>query len=635
MSDVFIDENNFPYSFYLIPPLNENQTLIHQIQSHGGVVLEQMFDTIILADESTPIPADLEEAHIYDYKVIEDSINNGVLVPFSKYLIHIPMAVQTQQGQEQDQEQQEDIQEQKQEPVSQEQDEEQQFGDPYQLEIVDNVVASNKEWLEAVAPSMRYFDKDEDNILIEEVRKRPWYGLKGHVIYEEICHLKYFKDRLRTSHSLRERMRTLNFEIGYIYKADPMRKHRLLLNPDGSYLRTSIIKTKSRKFTADEDVILAKTVFRQLNFIEDRKGFEVVEIPTSFYNKYSLVYPNHSKESYRQRLKNFVVPFGIKNYIKYYIMCRLKGNTPLPTHLANSEWIKARKQFKNWTPSEDEENKDSFKLYYPDVPTEDSWILDNWELTEVAGEANVIFENTLSRNYEATTEKPLKEEHSKTLTAEEVESYLTATMEQIGSDDKELDDAEFQKQITEILGQPNNEEPREDGITEEEATELGNTQLQFEDEPTTTLPPFYLRISVNKGPPVKLFEITDKEEYKKTITELIANTANLKVKPLCLELAKHHVNEYYSLYLFQMCVNIRAFIAKCICHYVDTDGKELLVIQPGVWSWKSLEWLKSDDNDKKLAIERYHGEISSSHMLRDLDKRKTMEEQLEKRVLSS
>lgn len=617
MLELFTDEHGKPFSFYLIPPLDKNEALVREIESHGGVVLEQMTDTIILGDETEPVPAELEEAHIYSYRAIEASVGAGVLVAFTDYLFHFPTGV---------------------EPVEDDAvaaaaaaaaaAEEVLRGpdgltDSYHMELVDNVVsAASKEWMETPASSVRYFEQEEDKMLVEEVRKRPWFGMKGHLLYDEIASLSYFKEKARTANSLRERMRTLNFEVGYMYKVDPKMRHRLLVDANGQYVRTSTIKTKSRKFTAEDDMILSKTVFRQLNFIEDEVGFETVEIPTSFYAKYAMVYPSHTKESYRQRLKNFLVPFGLRNYIIYYMMCRMRNQPALPAHAANVEWLKGRKQLRQWYPTTGPNvDRSAYRMYFPGFPKEEDWLEQNWdEYATVEGEAKVLFENTLLRPF--PKEHP-RAAHNRTVTAQEVAELLDQKL-----DEKErvLNDEEFAEHMKEILGT--------DAAHEEDpANELAPPPtLQFEDAPTTELSHFYKKLSANRGPPVRLYEIKDKDQFKGSVREALNAWDGVQVRELLNTLAKLGVNEYYTLYLLQMCVNVRSYVARCICHYVDTDGGELLPLQPGIWSAKSLEWLMSKDNEKRAAVERYHGEQSTSGMLKDMEKRLQLEQELEGRL---
>ncbi|GMM29923.1 hypothetical protein DAMA08_026680 [Martiniozyma asiatica (nom. inval.)] len=657
MATLFHDPSSLPYSFFLIPPLNANTGLCQSIESHGGLVSDQMFNSIVLGIPDTELLPDVKHAHVYSYKVIEDSIKEGIQMEFGDYLIHLPESEPNVTVEDHQQ-------------VVNEPD----ITDPQDLLDYDRLLSSVAAVENEVIPTtsnLRYFEPQEDRALREEVRKRPWYGIKGHTIYNEISKLPFFQQRFRTGDSLRERMRTLNYEVGYVYKEDPNKKGSLLLDSHGNFIRTASIKSKSRKYTPDEDMIFCKTLYQQLNFVEDERGFESVEIPTSFYDKYAQVYPTHTKESYRQRFKNFLIPFGIKNYIKYYMVCKAQGNEPKATNQANLEWLKARKQFKKW------KNDKVYKLYYPDIPTEDEWIEQHWYLAEVEGEVDVIFENTLSRGLKLknmkrnTTVQPQKKqqqepetdseqqqqpqlpqqqksekdsskssqliptssenlqlvplqpaEHQlKTLSAAEVEAYLNAVLEE--PEEEELDDADLERQIHEILQRDaeftkdtaNNKRKR--NIDESEDWVAKRQHLDFNDEPTTKLPPVYQRLA--RELPINL-PILDK---KKFFSNLEMVSPELTVKEYCVQLERLGVQQYFTLFLLERCGNNRNDVVKCIRHYVETEGKELLFLKKGIWSNKSIEWLELG-GEKAAAVEAWHGEESASWVLRELEKKRTV-----------
>lgn len=635
MSNLFTNETGEPYNFYLTSALRGREDLVEAIKSHGGRVVEDTQEMIVLGDGPNDVDPELADAYIYSYHVVFDSIKQGALMSFGEYLIRVPNIIDPALENQKDQGQQ----------VDHHQDDQM---DPYHMELIDDAVSSNKEWLEETevhSTGPRYFTKEESDYLIEEVRKRPWMGLKGHMMYNEISRLPYFVQRMRSADSLRERMRTLNFDVGYVYKTDRVNKHRLLVDKDGNYIRTAAISKKANVYTVADDLILCKTIYKQLTVEENIKGFEVVEIPSSFYNKYSLVYTGHSKESYRQRLKKFIIPFGIKNYLKYYIKCIIENEEPKPVNTANVEWLNARRQYRELPET------DIIEMYYPDVPVENEWIDNNWQFTKIEGEVGVVFENTLARktnlelqDQEGDETSGINSTDGKTnkISYEEVEAYLSLIGEG-AIPDKELNDDEFHQEIYEIFnGQSSSSKIQEHVITQQEAIEIAeNNKLKFVDEPTTKIDPFYVSFSHGK-PAINLDLIENKEDFKAQVLE-ITQRKSFSMTQLSDLLTNLHIMKYYSLFLIFRCNNDTENIYKCICNYVETNGEQKTIAQPGVWTTKSIEWLTSDDNDKKLAVEKYHGAASSSQVLKTLEIKRDMEKTLalktqrqhEKRLLES
>ncbi|GMG36154.1 unnamed protein product [Ambrosiozyma monospora] len=106
--------------------------------------------------------------------------------------------------------------------------------------------------------------------------------------------------------------------------------------------KESIINRKPKRFTAEEDFKFAKTIFAKCKSISvDQRGYESFYIPGSFYKNFAKM-NGRTPESWRQRFKNYLLVFGVMNYLEYHILMIQNKKKPLPVNLANPRWLKAR-----------------------------------------------------------------------------------------------------------------------------------------------------------------------------------------------------------------------------------------------------------------------------------------------------
>ncbi|KAG0683671.1 hypothetical protein C6P40_000778 [Pichia californica] len=663
-SDIFVDAALNPYNFYLCDPLDKSETLVRMIEENGGNVVDDYSQTcIIISQKNSEIPDDLKSAHIYSYEVIQDSVNRGTQQEFTQYLIYIPQ--------------------------SQQESTPQQFSDDRAITLNGDVNDYNFDELNAALQStnssnqsiinnqlfnntnttsipyndnsVRYFTTEEDNILKEEIRKRHFMGIKGHTIYEVISQLPYFVNRIRTPASLRERMRTLKYNVGFVYKLD--RKNRLLKDANGNYIKTTQISNKLKQYTAEDDLILCKTIYFKLDIVTDIQGFEHVVYPTNFFDRFALVYDNHTPESWRQRYKNFLSLFGIVNYLKYYIMqCKL-GKQPLPANIADKEYLAARKKTKG---------KAAPIIYLPNIPQDNRFIDDNVEFITPRGYDNKIFEfinpfkkiEENNHDEDSTTENSVIESITRESTNEPENSTLSSqTLHQNQTDDNEILNFNVENSINNInnienssnqennnkqffsgdikkadhlISQDNNINSVNENIdklsNDNVQTEIQNEPLfvetqtndntnnsnivtekepeveveQFIDEPTTEFVQLvFKRYRKKKGPPVNLSKITDPVEWIKKMDIIV----NLKLPPTVItkQLEDIGVEQYYTIYLFHRCLSNRVLMSHCISNYVNTHGVELLAIEPGIWSDKSMRMYEMEDSKLNEILIKYHG----------------------------
>lgn len=517
--------------------------------------------------------------------------------------------------------------------------------------------------------NVRYFNAEEDNILKEELRKRHYMGIKGHGVYEIIAQLPFFKARQRTATSLRERMRTLKYNLGYVYKLD--KRNKLLKDENGQYIKTTKIKSKLTPYIAADDLIFCKTIYYKLDIETDEKGFETVVFPTNFYDKFANVYDSHTAESWRQRCKNYILVFGVANYLKYYIMQVKQNKVPLPANQANKEWLNARKHIRK---------SDCPKLYFPNVPQDNSFIDDNLEYTIIKGyDKPFDYENPFrsikrlklnsahgeysSNNINVSN----SDTNSNSITNSSIDhdnlehDLTTDNINSLDVSNSLINDPEtmkLNKQIEEAVGRDthsyyssfdniNDVTQGMNVMTDETLKNIGsmsnapklidnqvsveNNQShsmrdlpispfsgkdssvrEFIDEPTTEFLETSFRKNAKKsGSPIDLTIVPDKEELCEKFKEIFGHyNKKDKLKPLELseKLTTFGVKKYYTIFLIYRCASVRQNILDSLINYVRTNGHELLVTRPGVWSNKSIEYFDRKDPDIVRILKAYHGE---------------------------
>ncbi|GMF04539.1 unnamed protein product [[Candida] boidinii] len=352
-SKLFTDMDSNPLVFYLAPPFDKNKEMITLITINGGEIknlIEPPSESVVVEENIAPIPIaspanipqSMKQIRFYSYKFILDSIGKGMQLDLTNYLIAgtgipgdlIDPAAVAEAALNADSTN----------FASRETgDANGDSGALIHIPDFRDVAIIQKDKKKTKAP-IRYFSVQEDHMLLEEIRKRPWMGFRGHQIYKDISETDYFKLTKRSAASLRERIRTLRYDVQYVYKADS--RNNLLKDEDGNYIKVYTIKNKTTPFTATEDFLACKAMFTKLRPSLDEKGFDKLNFPTGYFDQYSKEHPNHTSESWRQRYKNFIILFGIANYLKYYVLTVKQNREPLPVNLANKSWLVQRAAWK-------------------------------------------------------------------------------------------------------------------------------------------------------------------------------------------------------------------------------------------------------------------------------------------------
>lgn len=686
-TDIFVDAGLKPYNFYLCHPLDKSQMLIKMIENNGGKVVNDYTQTcIIISSKDYEIPEDLKSAHIYSYEVIQDSVNRGAQQEFTKYLIYIPHSsfesvpqqfnddkVSNSVGDNNDDYNYEEFKNSLTDHSSTENNANHlssQTNNLFHNENTENSLVSYQDH------SVRYFTAEEDSVLKEEIRKRHYMGIKGHSIYEEISRLPYFMSRMRTPASLRERMRTIKYNVGYVYKVD--KKNNLLKDSDGNYIKTTQITAKLTPYTAEDDVILCKTIYFMLEIVTDVQGFEHIVYPTNFFDRFALVYDNHTPESWRQRCKNYLSYFGIVNYLKYYIMqCKI-GSKPLPSNTADKEFLAARKKIKG---------KPVPIIYLPNIPQDNKFIDDNIEFITPEGYDNKIFEfdnpfrngnidNSLGSDKEIKHEESvkIKEKESESILNHEEEEKIEGSTQNSTEDsnresielpkdnkyeesskalssnknDNEQKDINLEQEkehIEPIYNDSNDQSPeyippQNSGFDEinqaadQVVNQMSNQTVnqivnketnkkedikgarevndefdndEFIDEKTTEFTQVVFKRALNKwGVPIDLEKIGDKNGFIEKLRDLLIKE---RLPPFVLtkKLLELDVKQYYTVFLLYRCNSERDKIFKSIVNYINTNGKELLLTEPGIWSDKTIKMYEQEDPKLNEILIKYHG----------------------------
>ena len=211
------------------------------------------------------------------------------------------------------------------------------------------------------------FTADEDDFILDVVRKNPTRRTT-HTLFDEISH--YVPNH--TGNSIRHRYRKyLAKRLEFVYKVDDYGK--LLRDADGKLIITKELPSAlKRRFTAIEDYALAKAIKRQF-YIDlyqinpdtgesligendppsivakrkvtmDRNHVPGSEPPFSefttdgrkgpvsreFFKTFAEKYPTHSQSAWRDRLRKFVLIYGVDSYIQYYDSEKSEGREPEP-----------------------------------------------------------------------------------------------------------------------------------------------------------------------------------------------------------------------------------------------------------------------------------------------------------------
>lgn len=575
---LFTSKDGTPYVFYLCPPLSTNETFNILIRDHGGEITNNPnADKCVIIAVPDHIPESLKYHRVYSWRVIENSIACGYQLEYSNYLIRQNSHKRHADGTSMNGEEEEGD---PREPIVP-------YSDNNSSPTSNNNHTRNNHNLALVPTNneeslvvhsniirkhgMKYFTSEEDATLLEEIRKRPWLGYRGHQIYKEISQLDFFKERGRTAASLRERIRTLKYNVGYVYKVDS--NHHLLVDENGNYVRTYLLQNRVNPFTAADDFGLCKVVYERLHPKENDSGFETILFPTNFFDKYSGIFPHHTAESWRQRFKNYLAIFGVANYLKYFIVQRKQGRQPLPSNLANRDWIKARRSLRK---------TDGPRLYFPNIPIENEFIdenIDTIEVPEIDGK-NLETLTPMSWN-DNRSSRPRSQQpapkRQRTNNSSATPAPVTST--------ESLKDTTHR------------------ALTNPESIS------QFIDVPTTNFKEkTFVRSYRKYGEPMNIkLALENKRLFYVKLDQAFSHES-LSPKQLSGQLRKLGIKEYYTVFLMHRCNSNRKLVEESIKHYVETNGHELLCLEPGAWSNKSLDWLNLRNQHLSDLLKKYHGE---------------------------
>ncbi|ODV86572.1 hypothetical protein CANARDRAFT_6157 [[Candida] arabinofermentans NRRL YB-2248] len=546
LKDLFTDLNSKPMKFHLCLPVPEH--ILEYITKGGGEVVNEYNgpDIILIADPRGNFRTVYEHLKIVSYLFVEDSYKKGTLMRLVDYTVHDPNA----------------------------------------------------------RSALRYFTPEEDAYLFEEIRKRPWFGYKGHQIYREIAQLDFFVARHRTAASLRERIRTLKYDIKYVY-LESSNSRTLQKDSQGRLIRDYDLRRKANGFTAVEDFLLCKDIYLNLNPIADEHGFESMNFTTGFFDLYHDAYPQHTAESWRQRYKNFLSVFGIANYLKYYIVEYRAHRAPFPANLANKEWMQARKHQKR--------TGEGPLLYFPHVPTDNDLLkaeyLESIPVPEPRPKNDRILATTASMFLEP-----------KPMLTQEQNIAAAAQRQQAVREADDHDDQLHPAKRSKITPQ----DASNSNLTiDPQIGELHyNETPAFVDDVTSSfLELTFSRSRVNYGPPMDLQAIASyKEQFDKMLYTILDPSTAMSPKNLSKELANLGIQEYYSVFLMLRCNSKKSLVLECIKNYIATDGAEYLARRPGIFSNKAVEWLRTRDPSLLQILKEYHGEAEVEQQLKSVTK---------------
>ncbi|GMG22865.1 unnamed protein product [Ambrosiozyma monospora] len=585
-SDLFVDAVTAePLKFLLSSPLDEDEKLEESITSNGGSVVQQPDgETIILAKPDS-IPEEYKKSHkIYNYKLIENSIAKSFQVRFDTHLLSSPSIV---------------------------------LGPP-----------SGGSTSTSESPRRNYFTAAEDAMLIEEVRKRPWFSYKGRPIYEEILKLDCFKGR--TVDSLRERMRKLQVDLQYVYVAN--NSNVLKKGKDGKYLRDyNFDKKKHKAFTALEDFQLARDAYKTSDtFDVDDYYYESVVLPTGFFQKFSSSHGGiRTPESYRQRFKNYLLTFGVTVYLKYYLTVLNNGEEPLPSNTANSNWLKARKAAKGLNKS----------LKFPGLDMDDDTILEDMNTVELGDEAssNSKAKKGTKRQKTKKTKSPQKRRKLSTDVHSDSDNE---------SPDSPTPKARGKKKVSVLTKSPKKAATRSSNrIREANKSQVVDSESEMENEemsdsdsvdepntnvnciingvnfavPTTEMVDWNLKPIKSIRPPITFDKAPEEKEFlqkAKAITEemqnaflkLPATKASSHKQAIFKKARRIGINPYYLSFLVDRSAGSYLIESLKVCYRSQCNS--ILTIRPGVWSTKAIELLLKNDESIDKVLREYHGENS-------------------------
>lgn len=187
---------------------------------------------------------------------------------------------------------------------------------------------TNAQLLARSLPNKNGFTQEEDDLIMEEVRRNP-NRRSTHKLFDEIA----IKIGRHTGNSIRYRFRThLASGLTYVYKTDP--NGNLIFDENGNPIPTAgLPSTVKTRFTAEDDYALCSAVRKHL-LSKHPDQYEPnpkdVILPGKFFEIMadSSDLKHHTKAAWRDRYRKFAIPFGIDKFIEYYETEKQNGRTP-------------------------------------------------------------------------------------------------------------------------------------------------------------------------------------------------------------------------------------------------------------------------------------------------------------------
>ncbi|GMM37795.1 DNA-binding transcription factor [Saccharomycopsis crataegensis] len=305
--EIFFNEEQGPIKFYIPSNESDRENLITMIEANGGKVVND-YSGYVISHYFIPSRVAFRPELIYD------SLNNGVFANLESYrvtesngliqdaeAVNLATVIANSNNHT---------------GISDEQ---------MAFELVQqHTQATHNQVPTIITVNKNGFTKEEDNFIMEEVRKNPTRRAT-HKLFGEIA----TKLNRHTGNSVRYRFRNhLQKSLGYVYKTD--NKGELLVDGHGNYIRTeNMPSTVKNKFTSEDDYVLCKSVMQKSQVVEGDEANSVT-LPNKFFDLMEKEQPHHSRAAWRDRFRKFARVYGIENYIRYYEECLAQNKIPEP-----------------------------------------------------------------------------------------------------------------------------------------------------------------------------------------------------------------------------------------------------------------------------------------------------------------
>lgn len=286
-------------AYFYINKNDENYSLCSNlIESNGGRCVEtppsENNNVILLS--TRPLTQ-----NSYNIKIVTDSINRGRFLPLPQYINSNLLMDEEEQPQ-------------------------------------------RKRQKTAVKKTSIKYTKEQDDFIIEEVRKNPLLrGSQG--FYQGLAKAEELMPH--PPNLIRSRFRNfLKDKLEFIYKVDS--NGELATDERGNLIKVGLedLPAKKTKFTATDDYLLCT---KALEWANERKAqnpeividFQDPKPPVSFFKDSLGIFTNHSDKSWRDRYRKFASKKGIQNYIAEYERAKASGLVPQPMRNMTRRYVKA------------------------------------------------------------------------------------------------------------------------------------------------------------------------------------------------------------------------------------------------------------------------------------------------------